>query len=183
MTRAFVAIGLPDALRDGIAALQDRLPVGRPVDPDGLHLTLAFLGKCTDAELEEVHETLSGIAEPGFPLRLSGLGTFGGARPRAVWLDVVPEPRLVALQRAVVRAVRRAGLDVPARRFMPHVTLARFRKGYAEDAAFTRFAAAHAGAAFDPFFVSEIGLYESFLTSDGARYEVLGSYPLAVVTS
>lgn len=178
MTRAFVALPLPERLRSGLATVLSALPAGRPVDDENMHLTLVFLGDQDDATLEEVHDALSAITAPGFTLRLSGLGAFGGAHPRSLWIGVAPEPGLVALQKRVARAVRGVGVRLAARRFVPHVTLARFREGFVEDAAFTRFVAAHAGLTMPEFSVSIIGLYASTLTASGPIYEELSTYPL-----
>ena len=43
--RAFVAIPVPEDIRDRLAALQADLPVGRLADPETFHITLAFLGE------------------------------------------------------------------------------------------------------------------------------------------
>lgn len=178
MTRAFVAIALPDRVRSALATVLEGLRAGRAVDEETLHLTLLFLGEQDDAALEELHDTLSAVAEPGFDLTLAGLGTFGGARPRTLWLGVRPEPRLVALQKAVARAARRAGLDLPHRRFVPHVTLARFREGAAAGEDFARFAAAHAGLALPAFPVRSFALFSSLLRPGGPVHEELASYKL-----
>lgn len=178
MTRAFVALPLPDRVRSGLSRAMEGLPTGRRVDEDNLHLTLAFLDDQDDAALDEVHDTLSVVAAPGFDLTLSGLGTFGGARPRTLWIGIKPAPLLVALEKSVRRAVRSAGLDLPHRRFVPHVTLARFGTDFTETSAFTRFAAAHAGLTLPAFPVKVFALYASTLRVDGAVYDELARYPL-----
>lgn len=178
MTRAFVAIPLPESLRAGLAAVQEHVPAGRAVDEETLHLTLLFLGEQDDAALEEVHDALGAVRAAGFELRLSGLGTFGGGRPRTLWIGAEPAPGLSSLQKAVAGAARKAGLDLRARRFVPHVTLARFREGYVENEAFGRFVAAHAGVSFPAFPVMSFGLYASILTRSGPVYEELAAYPL-----
>lgn len=178
MTRAFVALALPERVQSGLARILEDLRVGRVVDEENLHLTLLFLDEQDDAALEEVHDTLSAIAEPAFDLTLSGLGTFGGARPRTLWLGVRSEPRLMDLQRSVARAARSAGLDLPRRRFVPHVTLSRLRDGEGATAPFTRFVNAHAGLTLPAFAVREFALFSSTLRSDGPVYEELAAYPL-----
>lgn len=178
MTRAFVALPLPERLRDGLAALSAALPSGRVVDAENLHLTLLFLGDQDDAALEELHDALSAITAPAFPLKLAGLGTFGGARPRVLWIGVKPEPALTVLQKRVAGAARKAGIDLPHRRFTPHVTLARFRDGAEETDAFTRFVAGYSGATFPEFSVRKMALYASTFTSSGAVCDELSAYPL-----
>ncbi|MFC3117545.1 2'-5' RNA ligase family protein [Jhaorihella thermophila] len=72
--RAFLAIGLPDAAVRDIRRLQARLPVGRAVPRDNLHLTLAFLDDQPEEALEALDAELQALRAPGFDLRLSGLG-------------------------------------------------------------------------------------------------------------
>jgi hypothetical protein len=68
--RAFIAIDLPDDVRNRLEDLQEDLPLGRPADPDQMHLTLAFLGEQRDNVIEEVHEALLGLRFPAFELQL-----------------------------------------------------------------------------------------------------------------
>ncbi len=178
MIRAFVAIPLPERVRAGLATTLEGLRSGRPVDEENLHLTLLFLGEQDDEALAEVHEQLSGIVEAGFELTLAGLGTFGSEQPRTLWLGVRAEPRLIALQKAVSRTVRKAGLDLPHRRFVPHVTLARFRQGEPVGEGFARFVSGHAGLTLPAFPVRRFSLLASTLRPKGAVYDELANYPL-----
>lgn len=178
MTRAFVAIPMPEDAAARLAGLARGLTVGRRVPEENLHLTLAFLGEVTDEGLEELHETLSGLRAAPVDLRFAGLGTFGDDRPRALWAAVVAEPALATLQKDVERAVRRAGLAPEARRFVPHVTLARL-KGRREDAApLARFLEGRGGASVPPVRAVAFSLMSSRLRPDGAVYEELARYPL-----
>ena len=182
LTRAFVAIGLPGPARQALAQVAEAVPGGRAVDADNLHLTLAFLDALDDGALEEVHDVLEDCRSPGFSLRIEGLGLFGASRPRSLWAGVTSEPGLTHLQAKVAAAVRGAGIDLPHRNFVPHVTLARFG-GDAETPALQRFIAAHAGLALDPVEVRAFGLYASHLGRRGAEYEALAAYPLIPPTA
>ena len=178
LTRSFVAIDLPEQTRAALSRIPVDLPRARIVDGDSLHLTLAFLGAIEASVLEEVHDALSGLRAPGFQMKIERLGCFGRARPRALWAGVVPDPALKHLQSKVSAAVRAAGTDLPRRRFVPHVTLARFASGAAEDAPLTRLIAAHAGLSLSPFPVRSFALFASHLGAHGAEYEELARYPL-----
>ncbi len=178
MTRAFVAIPLPERVRSGLTTVLEGLRAGRAVEEENLHLTLLFLGEQEAYLLEEIHDGLAALTESGFELTLSGLGTFGGEHPRVLWLGVRPEPRLMALQKAVSRTVRKAGLDLPHRRFIPHVTLARFRPGEPVGEGFARFVSGHAGLTLPGFPVGRFSLLASTLRPEGAVYDELVTYPL-----
>ena len=178
MTRAFVAIPMPEDAAARLAALVRGLTVGRRVDEENLHLTLAFLGEVTDEGLEELHETLSGIRGAPVELRFEGLGVFGEDRPRALWAAVAAEPGLRELQRQVERAVRKAGLSPEARRFVPHVTLVRLR-GRREDAGpLARFLGERGSGTVPPVRAVAFSLMASRLRPEGAEYEELARYPL-----
>jgi len=178
--RAFVAIALPERASAALETAQDRLPpdIPRPA-ADNLHLTLAFLGELREPDLAEVDLALRQLRAAPFTLRLSGVGVFGGARPRVVWAGFAPCPALNRLQAAVMRAARGAGLDLAARRFVPHVTLARLPGTAPAGAALERWIAGHAGLDGPEFTVKSFGLWQSHLTRAGAVHEELAHYPLA----
>jgi len=175
--RCFLAIALSDPAIAALTRLQTGLPLGRPVAPENLHLTLAFLGDQPDAALEALHEELERLAVPPFSLRFTGLGTFGGLRPRLVFADVAADPGLMTLQAEITRALRRAGLVPPKERFHPHVTLARLKTGGPREAEALRgFIARFGETPLPEVPVAGFGLYRSTLHPKGARYDLLASY-------
>lgn len=179
--RSFVAIPMPEAVAAALAPVQAALPLGRRVEPENLHLTMAFLGDQPDQMLEEVHFALETIRHPTFELTLSGLDTFGAESPQLLNIGVQPAPGLTELQRRIRSRLHGLGLQGERRRFHPHVTLARFPKIVTRDeiGRLGRFLAGRADHRLPPFRVTEFCLFESILTSDGAHYEVLASYPLS----
>ena len=181
--RAFLALPVPDATVDALVAIQALIPVGRPVPEENLHLTLAFLGDASEAILADLDEILSSTALPSATIAFGGLGTFGEMERGLVFAEVRPDPRLSALQSKVARIARMAGADLPRRRFRPHVTLVRANRqpmGPARD----RLAAA-LGAPVDipAFAATELVLYQSTLTPEGARHDALARYPLSPVSA
>lgn len=179
--RSFVAIPMPDAVAKAVAPVQAALPFGRLVEADNLHLTLAFLGDQPEPMLEEVHFALETIRHPAFDLTLSGLDTLGAESPQTFNITAQSAPGLMELQQRIKSRLHGVGLQIEKRRFHPHVTLARFPKVISRDeiGRLGRFLAGRADHRLPPFRVSEFCLFESILTSDGAHYEVLASYPLA----
>ena len=178
--RTFIAIDLPSEVTDALEQLQDQLPLGRRAAHGTLHLTLAFLGDQREDALEQVHLGLSELQADRFSIELRGLDTFGGRQARILYADVVPDPKLSALQRSVSGAVRAAGLSLDRKRFRPHVTLARFphRLSAEEEVKLAQFLQNHAGFGMEPFGVVEFVLFNSTLTPAGAVHEPLCRYAL-----
>ena len=183
MIRAFAAIALPGFVASALTAAQAGLPSGRAVAPENFHLTVAFLGQHPEPVIEDVHLALDGIRAPGFALTLSGIGLFGGERPRVLYAEVRPEPALDRLREKVLQAARGAGLRLPRERYSPHVTLVRFNSRLrGEDAIEMRdFAARRMGFTAGPFEVGEFLLIRSTLGRHGPVYQELAAYPLGRV--
>ncbi len=130
MLRLFVGLRLPDAVRARLAILRAGLPGARWVEPHNMHLTLRFIGEVDEDVAAEIDVRLGAIVAEAFDLELAGLGTFGeGAKARALWAGVgAAVASLSHLQAKVDSAVVRAGLPPEARKFSPHVTLARLTR-------------------------------------------------------
>ncbi len=178
MTRAFFALPLPERFRTDCIVAQAGIRSGRLVAAENLHVTLVFLGDLDDRMLEEAHFAAEALRCGPVLLGLSEMGVFGSKSPRAIYAGIAPDPGLVALQSKLETAMRRIGIPVPKRRFVPHITLARL-KGQAEDAGpvhevLTR----HRGFDRSEVQARFFGLFESRLYPDGPVYEELASYPL-----
>ncbi len=145
LTRSFIAIDPGEITVGALSRLQSSLVVGRAMAPETLHLTLAFLGDQPDDMLEAVHDTLSTISARSFSIAISGLGTFGDPLPHTLWAGVADTPELQDLHTSVAKSVRRAGVKLASRRFVPHVTLARFRGQEGTGPDLARFIKANAG--------------------------------------
>lgn len=125
--RLFVAIDLPWSLRALLSELSGAgIPGARWVSAENYHLTLRFIGETPAWRAEEIDAALSSLRGRGFPLTLSGLGTFNkGGRATALWVGVERSERLDHLRSKMETALQRAGLEPERRRFSPHITLAR----------------------------------------------------------
>jgi 2'-5' RNA ligase len=171
---------VPDALERLLGELRERFPRARWVRPENVHATLAFLG---DTSRERIPDALDALAKAvadhsAFGVRLSGLGAFPSAgRPRILWLGLTEgAERLAALQMSIMQALSRAGFRSDEKPFVPHLTLARVRDP--RDARGWEAAAAEVRADLGPAWVSGVGLMESELRREGARYMLVGERPL-----
>ena len=120
--RLFTAIQPSPGFRAALTDLQERLRAagvtGRYREPDGLHLTLAFIGDWPD----DVTEILPAVRRP-FSLTLSHLGIFPEAN--VLWAGVAPSEELEHLAGQVRHSLAEAGIPFDRKRFSPHITLAR----------------------------------------------------------
>lgn len=178
MIRAFVALPMPDALLHRLTIMQHVLRLPRPVVRENLHLTLAFLGEQPEPLLEEMHLFLMARPLPKPVLRLDGLGVFGGDSPRSLHASIAADPRLTALQARVVQSARDAGIALERRKFVPHVTLARFARNEVSAATLAAGIAGAGALATDPHEVDEMRLYRSTLRAGGAIYDTMADYLL-----
>ena len=170
MIRLFVALGLPDELRDELSAMCGGIPGARWVPEENYHLTLRFIGEVPNWQAQEADEALSGIRAPGFELTLRGLGTFGkNGRIASLWAGVEKTEPLLFLQSKVETALQRIGLEPERRRFAPHVTLARTERAAPDKT--VAFVQAHNLFRAAPVPVEGFALYSSRLGKEQAVYE------------
>src|SRR3972149_5549106 len=95
--RLFVAVGLPGQVREALGRLQGELRRHdlsrlRWVRPQGVHLTLEFLGETPAGRVAAITKALAGATggRRSFSLALRAPGAFGNRRgPRVLWLDVI----------------------------------------------------------------------------------------------
>jgi 2'-5' RNA ligase len=177
MPRLFTGLEIPGALGESLSLLQGGLPGARWIDPENYHITLRFIGDVDDEIAQEIAWLLGKIRRKAFELRLDGLSSFGGRKPRALVATVVPSPSLVELQAEHERLMQRAGLDPEGRKYTPHVTLARLRDTSSFDVA--DYLSAHGGFGSPAFAVSRFALFSSRASTGGGPYVVEAAYPLA----
>ncbi|HKW22967.1 MAG TPA: RNA 2',3'-cyclic phosphodiesterase [Ktedonobacterales bacterium] len=188
MTRTFLALELPDAVRNTLRRYIERLarmiPEVHWADPAGLHTTLAFLGELDDERLDAASQAAATVADvhAPFSLRLAGLGTFGSAHsPRVIWVGLAGEnARLLALQAAVADELAARGFSREARPFSPHLTLARIKKPLTDNAL-----AALARVQREPspdatWQAAAISVMKSELLRPAARYTAVSRWPLGL---
>jgi len=177
MVRLFIGLEIPSDLADSLAMLRGGLPGARWIDAENYHLTLRFIGNIDDALAQEVALLLGQVRRPSFELRLGGLASFGGRRPRAVVAPAEPNAPLMELQAEQERLLRRVGLEPEGRKFTPHVTLARLRDSSSRQVA--DYLATRGYFRSRSFPVSRFVLFSSKASVGGGPYVVEAAYPLA----
>lgn len=187
--RAFVAAPIGPDLRGSLARLQAMLRGEAPgadvgwVRPEGIHLTLKFLGEVAGERIADIAAALRGALEGQGPfvLQCRGAGAFPSLRrPRVVWVGIGSgSEALVRAQGRVEAALSPLGFSPEGRAFAPHLTLGRIRSPKHVDL-LGRAIGGVAEELFGEVVVDRIDLMRSDLKPGGAVYSVLETFPLYV---
>ena len=167
MPRLFIAIDVPEQLKESLADLTGEIPGAKWVGATEIHLTLRFIGEVDPHAFSQIKTVLSEVGFSSFALSLRGIGHFPPhGHPRVLWVGLEPCPELMLLQQRIESALKQIGINPDERRFSPHLTLARFKDTPA--ATVTRFESKHRDLALPPFDVDQFILYSSVLAPRGA---------------
>lgn len=187
--RLFVALDLPQAVRDGLAAWQrDELSVDelRPAAPETLHVTLAFLGYQRERDIEAIAAAATAIdlAAPELRLLPDPVARPPRGRPRLFAIEA-ESPGAIELQAEVEAGLVEARFHEPEKRdFWPHLTVARVRPERRPRGAEGKKGRRRGGrpmrvseppgplpdALLQPFRAVRVSLYRSLLRPSGAEY-------------
>jgi 2'-5' RNA ligase len=179
MPRLFTALEIPRQVGQSLAMMRGGLPGARWIDPENYHLTLRFIGDIDDALARDIAGLLGRVRRVPFELRLDGLASFGGRKPRAVVAAVAPVAPLIELQAEHERLLQRLGLEPEGRKYTPHVTLARLRDSSSREVADYLSVRAHYRSS--SFAISRFVLLSSRSSVGGGPYVVEEAYPFAAI--
>jgi 2'-5' RNA ligase len=187
--RSFIAIELPDELKEGLSQLQAQMILGKAssvkwVDPSGIHLTLKFLGNIAVSRISAITRAMEEAARglSSFQLKVTGLGGFPNLkRVQVAWVGIGGEvDKLGQLQQRIESNLAPLGFAAESRRFTPHLTLARLRDRASPEER-ERFGQLITDTKFEAAYtikVDSINLMRSQLTREGAIYSRLSSFEL-----
>ena len=187
--RSFIAIELPQNLKMELETLVSRLKSEsrtsvKWVNPQGIHITLKFLGEVATGKLDEITGALK-VAAGGirpFHLIVEGLGVFPNPqRVRVAWVGVSGDTDILEkLQQRVESTLETLGFTREPRKFTPHLTLARVREQVlpVERQGFGQLIGRTSFNASSDILVSEVHLIRSQLTSRGAIYSRISTVKL-----
>lgn len=172
---------LPDTVKAefaGLAAAIDALGVrgARTVRPEGIHLTLKFLGDVSVELVPEIEAAMDSAADEvsPFDLSLGDAGVFPNPRAtRVLWIGVEGDlDSLGRLQQRVEESLAELGFGPERRGFNPHITAGRVRDrvSNADRRRVTETLLSHEYVR-PPIRVERISLIQSTLRPDGAVYE------------
>ncbi|MFN0094438.1 MAG: RNA 2',3'-cyclic phosphodiesterase [Dehalococcoidia bacterium] len=188
--RLFVACEVPEDIRNSIGGVIDTLrdrsgSAVRWIRPDGIHVTLKFLGEVPVKKLPAIKLAIQEavVGHSPFELELDNIGTFGGREGlRIMWMGVAGDVlRLEALVRAVNAALAVVGFEPERRPFRPHLTLGRVRDEIpTRQRAEIEVAVGKTPVPPVSWRTAQVSLMRSRMTMQGAMYDVLATFPLRV---
>ena len=186
--RAFVAADLPREVIDELARVVSALAGARvkglrPVRPEGVHLTLKFLGSVPQSEVPAVASAISSVVKQHrpFTLHIGGFGAYPGDHsPRVLWAGVSGTEALLRLRADIEESLTSLGFAADSRQWSPHLTLARIRDGTSKPHRRLAWQAlANLDAISRKTTVSSVSLVASRLTPKGAVYNTVETFKMS----
>ncbi len=178
MVRLFVAIDLPEDIRERLRGPQEHLKKSsarlNPVDPALIHMTLKFIGEVRDDAPARIGSALSGVTFSPYTLQVTGIGSNNPRQPRVIWCEIADGGASAALHALVEDALLPLGIARDDRPFRPHATLARVKQ---PDPSLPGWIRAIPPGDFGSCTVREFRLKKSTLTPKGPVYETLLEVP------
>jgi RNA 2',3'-cyclic 3'-phosphodiesterase len=181
--RAFIAIELPQDIKEAIGRLQAKLKQTgadvKWVSPANIHLTLKFLGEIDEKTKDAVCNAMrSAVADiRAFPIKLGELGAFPGMQsPRVIWIGLSEgHDRVKAIAQHLEHELGQCGKSREEREFSSHITIARVRSQKNKDALAAGISAVEGSTAgkLEGFTAKKITLFKSTLLPQGPVYEIL----------
>jgi RNA 2',3'-cyclic 3'-phosphodiesterase len=191
--RLFVALDLPEPVRDGLADWQRKElgdPVLRAMKREALHVTLCFLGYRPERSIERIAKILARIRTSPVELALDAEPVpIPGGRPRLYAIGAASDAA-VELQAELSEALASERLYEPEKRaFWPHLTVARVRserlapgpgqrRGRGRPRRVSRPPSRLPKRLTSPFGAVRLALYRSNLKPEGAEYVSLAGVDL-----
>lgn len=180
--RLFVALDLTDAIRAALRDLLQRLERARAdvrwVRPEGIHLTLKFIGEVDPEKILPIKQGLVHVSSPSpVGLAVRGLGYFPNERrPRVLWVGTKATENITDLAAQVEAVLEPLGIARENRAYVPHLTLGRFKSAGSLDRLQEEIAALPA-TEFGQLETGEFFLFQSRLSPKGAEYTKLERFP------
>lgn len=177
MPRLFLGLALPEPVKDRLLTWTADIDGARWQSRQQLHLTLCFLGEVAPPRVPAVFRALDGLESPSFFLEPVGTGCFGNPEnPRNLWAGVQPAAPVTTVYDELCQRLAGAGFPVEARRFHPHITLARFSRRGGGPAG--EFLERFRGQTAPVFPVDVVSLFLSQPGPEGSRYHRLADIRL-----
>lgn len=184
--RSFLAFRLPGEIQAIVSRVSEDAKRSsmdaRWVNVANIHLTVVFLGGILLENVEPIGEVVARVCRRHGPFHilLRGVGQFGGRRdPRVLWIGLEGDiERMGHFRDGLLKRLKPFGIKQENRKFRPHLTLGRFRKGPGPGSSLDDFLSRHLDLTSPLFTLGELALFKSELKPGGAVYSVLKTWLL-----
>ncbi len=184
--RLFIALDVEPEIKKVLAPIHSFL-VGhsnlmKTVPPEDYHVTVKFLGECRTGLYEDIKKSFKKCIKPNVVVKysLQGLGAFPDlAHANVVWAGIIPQGNEIkTFFESIESFATGFGFSPEKRAFMPHLTLARVRKGMKLTSAVVQFIRQREHTFFIESRFIRLALYSSTLTPKGPLYRIEEEIPL-----
>lgn len=178
MVRLFIALPVEQDLKKNLSRIDEFISGhGRSlkiVGPENYHITVKFLGECTNDIAAKIENSFLKIDFPRneIPFTAAGLGVFPNMKmPSVIWAGLrTHDSKIQELYREVESSAAALGFEKEKRGFSPHLTIARVRKGKVIDDTLKNYIAENKETVFGESSFKKLVLYSSSLTPAGPVY-------------
>jgi len=133
MVRAFIAIDLPESIKQKVHDSQDALKQCNVqlkfVDPAAFHITLKFLGRTEPSLIDPIIHALSSLSAEPFTITVGPITWNNPKRPRVIWCTIRDGGECASLNHRIEDLLAPFGIPRENRPFTAHATVARVREG------------------------------------------------------
>jgi 2'-5' RNA ligase len=181
--RTFIAIELPQEVRDALSRLQNQLKSSgadvKWVAPENIHLTLKFIGDIDDIKLDKIIRIIEDIAKNknSFYIHLCSIGAFPKlSYPKVIWAGIDKgDSETKEIAKELEERIEKAGIPKEDRPFSSHITIGRLRSYLNREKLVQNLENVMREFQTEnlEFNVTEITLFKSTLTPKGPIYEIL----------
>lgn len=183
MTRLFIAMPvdgeIASPLKSTYEFLHTQEHILKAVSPNNYHITMKFLGECEGNVVKAIESTFLEIlvTTGDIPFTLQGIGAFPDIRkPSVLWAGVETDlEKILAIKRSVERFTSNFKFKDEKRDFIPHLTIARVRKGRKITGDLLKFIEKNNSTYFGEFHFGRLALFSSRLTPEGPVYTEIKS--------
>ena len=184
--RSFLAFELPQEFKEIISRvlpdMKKSLMDVRWLRPANIHLTMVFMGSVPSERIKPAGERVAKVCNRHKPFNVSlgGAGLFSNRHiPRVFRLSLAGDiDRMSRFRNDLHKALLPFGIKQEKRRFSPHLTLGRFRRGAKTGKDLDEFLLRYRDLTSSMCKLNELILFKSDLKPDGAVHTRLTGWPL-----
>lgn len=175
MERLFIALPIPIALKDSVRNLPRTLQ-GRWLHEDDLHITLRFLGEIEVEKQATIKTALTAVKRPPFFIEADGLNCFHHKDQSILYINIASTKKLTTLCADITDRLTPLGFDFGTRPYIPHVTLARLKKGIKNCDHYTKKNSRQIKTSWQA--LSFCLMHSGPADEQDCRYQIIENYPL-----